>query len=241
VDSLSVQLATDDGHPAQASRYVKPIRSLAKACGSLDLVQQVALRGHTALKRAGVAASELDVVTALAGAGLVTGRPKACLGSAIAYLAEVVGTGPAKASSGWGGYAGGETAWNAVHKADSARPGSYLPRRHHVDAYQVLSSGQVTSLVEHFDPPISAQFALAQITRDLLPGKVHLVYRLHTGQCQQEIYLGPQLGALLHNPGLGAFVELTSGGGVGHTKYDDLRVNRARITPLGAVGGQPCS
>jgi hypothetical protein len=88
---------------------------------------------------------------------------------------------------------------------------------------------------------VSAKLALAQIVHDLLPGRVHSAYVLNAAQCQQAIYLGSQLGGLLHSASLGAFVELTSGGGVGHTPYDDEQVDRARITPLGAIGGEPCT
>jgi hypothetical protein len=240
--SVAIRLAGEDGHPAQGARYLRPVRRLAASCRSLLAAETVVTRTQHALHQQGIATSNLVVLTAFAGAGVRgAGGSRPCARFAAQYTAEVVGTGPARSSSGWGGYGGTLAAWNAVHEADRARPGQYLPRRHGADAYQLLSSGQVTSLIERFDPPISAGFALAQVTHDLLPGKVHVVYRLHTGQCQQTIYLGRQLGALLHDPGLGAFVELTSGRGVGHTHYDDQRVDRARITPLGAIGGEPCS
>jgi hypothetical protein len=196
---------------------------------------------HDRLEQHGIATTRLAVLAALAGARLPPSGVAPCVLSTAEYQDEIIGTGPARSSAGWGGYGGTVAAWNAVHHLDKARPGQYLPRRHNVDAYQLLSSGQVTSLVERFDPPIAANFALAQIIRDLLPGKVHVVYRLRTGQCQQAIYLGRQLGALLHDTSLGAFVELTSGGGVGRSHYDVHRVDRARISPLGAVGGQPCT
>jgi hypothetical protein len=238
---VASKLATADGHPAQGSRYLRPVRQLRQRCRAatpattLGAVDEVAL-GLAAMH---LPSSRLAVVHALAAA--LAGHHGRCGPTVTAYLAEAAGTGPARARSGWGGYAGSVTAWNAAHRADVARPGQYLPPRHGVDAYQVLSSGQVTSLIERFDPPISAQFALAQIARDLLPGSVHVVYKLVTPQCRQAVFLGSALGGLLHSSTLGAFVELTSGGGVGHTRYDDLRVDRARITPLGAVGGQPCT
>jgi len=234
-------LATADGHPRRGQPYLAPVRAIGKFCrltspdGTVTVVRAFAdqLAAH------GLHVKALTVAQALASAAR-HGHGQ-CSRTFAAYLPEIVGTGPAKSPSGWGGYAGSVSAWDAVHHSDPSHPGQYLPRRRGTDAYAVDISGQVTSLVERFDPPVSAPLALAQIVHDLLPGTVHSVYTLHTGQCQQAIYLGPELGGLLHNSSLGAFVELTSGGGVGHTHYDDLRVNQARITPLGAVGGQPCS
>jgi hypothetical protein len=91
-----------------------------------------------------------------------------------------------------------------------------------------------------FDPPLRADLALAAIRHSLLPRNVHVVYALKAYSCQQAIFMGPALGRKYRNPNLGAFVELTSGRGVGHGKYDPNRVNRARITPWGRIGGQPC-
>lgn len=239
---VATVLASSDGHPRQWSRYVKPLHTLVKRCAETAEAVAVGVLDPTAsaISTAAIPATRLDVASALA--ALPKPRSTAgCRREAASYAAEVVGTGPAKAAAGWGGYAGSVTAWNAVHKPDRARPGGYLPRRGRLDAYEVLSAGQVSSLIERFDPPISAKFALAQVVRDLLPGKVHSAYTLRTGQCQQAIYLGPALGGLLHNSALGAFVELSSGGGVGHTRYDPLQVDRARITPLGAIGGEPCT
>lgn len=235
-------LAVEDGHHLDQGRpYLVPVRTIARKCehGSPAATIAAVARFANRLDHAGRHVSRLAAALGLAEAA--PQRSGQCARTFAAYQAEIVGTGPAKSVSGWGGYAGSVTAWNAVHRADPRRAGRYLPRRGGLDAYQVLSSNQVTSLVERFDPPVSATLALAQITHDLLPGSVRVVYTLHTGQCQQAIYLGSKLGGLLHSSSLGAFVELTSGGGVGHTHYDDLAVDRARITPLGAIGGQPCT
>ena len=92
-----------------------------------------------------------------------------------------------------------------------------------------------------FSPHLTADLALAAIAHSLLPGRVHVVYELKGFSCQQAIFMGPEIAKLYGNPDLGAFVELTSGKGVGYGKYDADRVNKARITPLGRRGGQPCT
>ncbi|MGN6475442.1 MAG: hypothetical protein ACTHK4_17575 [Mycobacteriales bacterium] len=102
-------------------------------------------------------------------------------------------------------------------------------------------SGSLYSEVVRFSPPLTAELALAAIRHSLLPGRVRVVYGLTAYSCQQAIYMAPALGRRYRNPSLGAFVELTSGRGVGHGKYDANRVDRARITPWGRVGGQPCT
>lgn len=102
-------------------------------------------------------------------------------------------------------------------------------------------SGSLSSGIVQFSPPLTAELALAAIRHSLLPGKVHVVYALTASTCQQAIFMGPALGRRYRNPSLGAFVQLTSGRGVGHAHYDANRVDRARITPLGRIGGQPCS
>lgn len=106
----------------------------------------------------------------------------------------------------------------------------------HLHGSRSLYSG-----VLRFAPPLTADLALVAIRRALLPGSVHVVYALKADSCQQAIFMGPALGRRYRNSGLGAFVELTSGAGVGHGRYDANRVDRARITPLGRVGGQPCT
>lgn len=102
------------------------------------------------------------------------------------------------------------------------------------------SSGGRYQRVVRFSPPLTAELALAAIQHSL-PGKVHVVYALTASACQQAIYMGPALGRYYGNAELGAFVELTSGAGVGHTRYDAKQVDRARITPLGRIGGEPCT
>ena len=91
-----------------------------------------------------------------------------------------------------------------------------------------------------FSPSLTAELALSTIRHSLHFGKVRVVYSLKAYSCQQEIFMGPSIARQYGNPDLGAFVELTSGKGVGHGKYDARRVNRARITPFGRIGGQPC-
>lgn len=91
-----------------------------------------------------------------------------------------------------------------------------------------------------FSPPLTAELALAAIRHGLKFGKVRVVYSLTAYSCQQEIFMGPAIARRYRNPDLGAFVQLTSGRGVGHGKYDANRVDRARISPLGRIGGQPC-
>jgi hypothetical protein len=235
-------LAVADGHPASRGRpYLAPVKTIAADCRLTSPSATIARVNQFAdgLAHMHFTVSRLTIAQALAGSARHEGAH--CGKTFTEYLDEIVGSGPATARSGWGGYGGSLAAWNVVHRRDPKRPGEYLPRRHGLDAYQVSSAGQVTSMVERFDPPVSASLALAQVERDLLPGKVHSVYSLHTRQCQQAIYLGSELGRLLHSSSLGAFVQLTSGGGVGKTHYDELQVNRVRITPLGAVGGQPCA
>ncbi|HVT22468.1 MAG TPA: hypothetical protein VHE57_13890, partial [Mycobacteriales bacterium] len=102
------------------------------------------------------------------------------------------------------------------------------------------SSGSRYFRIVRFSPPLTAELALASIVRFLLPGKVHVVYALKAFSCQQAIFMGAALGRQYGNPSLGAFVQLTSGRGVGRSRYDANRVNRARITPFGRIGGQPC-
>ncbi|HWC35955.1 MAG TPA: hypothetical protein VG650_14155 [Mycobacteriales bacterium] len=102
-------------------------------------------------------------------------------------------------------------------------------------------SGGLSAGVVRFSPPLSAELALAAIQHSLLPGRVRVVYALKAFSCQQAVFMGPALGRRYGNADLGAFIELTSGHGVGHGKYDANRVNRARVTPLGRIGGQPCT
>lgn len=103
------------------------------------------------------------------------------------------------------------------------------------------ASGSTYRRLVRFSPPLTAELALAAIRHALLPGKVRVVYALRAFSCQQAIYMGPAIGRRYRNSNLGAFVELTSGRGVGHGRFDANRVDRARITPLGRVGGQPCT
>lgn len=102
-------------------------------------------------------------------------------------------------------------------------------------------SGSLYSGSVRFSPPLTAELALAAIRHSLLPGKVHVVYALTAFSCQQAIFMGPGIARAYRNPDLGVFVELTSGQGVGHGKYDAARVDHARLTPFGRRGGQPCT
>jgi hypothetical protein len=98
-----------------------------------------------------------------------------------------------------------------------------------------------STTVVRFSPPLTADVALATVRHVVLPGQEHTVYTLTAEECQQAVYLGSELAKLTGSSTLGAFVELTSGGGVGHTRYDAAQVDRARITVLGAIGGEPCT
>ncbi|HVT63538.1 MAG TPA: hypothetical protein VHD81_00095 [Mycobacteriales bacterium] len=115
-----------------------------------------------------------------------------------------------------------------------------------LDAYVKQINGRLhgsTSLYSgriQFAPPMTADLALAAIRHSVLPGPEHSVYDLKAFSCQQAIFMGPAIARKYGNPNLGAFVRLTSGKGVGHGKYDAKRVNLARISPLGRIGGQPC-
>ncbi|HVU61780.1 MAG TPA: hypothetical protein VHD58_09035 [Mycobacteriales bacterium] len=105
---------------------------------------------------------------------------------------------------------------------------------------RIHTAGGPSLTTVRFSPPLTAELALAAIRRSLRFGRVRVVYALRAYGCQQAIFMGPSLARRYGNPSLGAFVELTSGDGVGHGKYDAGRVNRARITPFGRIGGQPC-
>lgn len=100
-------------------------------------------------------------------------------------------------------------------------------------------TGQTMDL--QLSPPLTATLALASIRNVVLPGPERIGYALTAADCQQAVYFGPKLAALTGSPDLGAFVELSSGGGVGHTRYDARQVDRARITTLGRIGGQSCT
>jgi hypothetical protein len=102
-------------------------------------------------------------------------------------------------------------------------------------------SGSPYRRIVRFSPAVTAQLALAAVRTELLPGKERAVYELKAFSCQQAIYMSKAIGQRYGNSSLGAFVELTSGRGVGHGRYDASRVNRARITPLGRIGGEPCT
>jgi hypothetical protein len=99
--------------------------------------------------------------------------------------------------------------------------------------------GQTTYV--RFAPAVTADVALAAIRHVVLPGTEHSVYALTADECQQAVFLGTELAKVTGSSTLGAFVELTSGNGVGHTPYDAKRVDTARITVLGAIGGEPCT
>lgn len=97
------------------------------------------------------------------------------------------------------------------------------------------------TVYRRYAPTLTSDLALASLIRSLLPGKVHVAYSLHAAQCQQVIYMGRKLAERIGSTYLGAFVELASGRGVGKTRYDASRVDRARVSLLGAIGGEPCT
>lgn len=238
---LALALAAADHQPARKSTYLAPLRRLQQHCSPSSVPAiEAAVEG---LAQGLVATRLVAAPRAVAEAALAAdavGRTS-CSTLSAELLTEVAAP-VAQTSIGWGGYGGTVSAWNEAHRRDPGRPGSYRPRRHNgEDAYRLVSSGRVLTMYEVFSPPLTAQLALASIRHSLLPGKVRLVYALTAAQCQQAIYMGSTLGRLIGNSTLGAFVELTSGGGVGRSRFDPVRVDRARITPLGRIGGEPCT
>jgi hypothetical protein len=99
--------------------------------------------------------------------------------------------------------------------------------------------GQTTYV--RFSPALTAGVALAVVRHVVLAGAEHQVYALTAQECQQAVYLGADLAKVTGSSSLGAFVELTSGRGVGRSRYDASRIDTARITVLGAIGGEPCT
>jgi hypothetical protein len=237
-----VILAGQDNKPARKSTYLAPVRRFNAECRNLSLAglqnSVERLGGRLASARM-VSAPYAAAAAALSAAS--ADHVVHCTALSDVLWAELGGPRP-HTKVGWAGYAGTVAAWNKVHDADRARAGEYLPRRQDGDdAYRLSGAGRVFTLAERFSPPVTSQLALASIERSLLPGKVHVAYALKAAQCQQAIFMGPTLGKLFGNSGLGAFVELSSGKGVGHTPYDADQVDRARITPLGKIGGEPCT
>jgi hypothetical protein len=153
--------------------------------------------------------------------------------------AELRGT--AGTGSGYHGFGASIERWDASHRRDPHRPGSYLPRLPDGnDSLQTTSSGQVTFVIRRFDPAVSQTVALSEIKHELLPaGPLQSVYTLSAGDCHEQIYLNPTLGRLLGSAGEGVMIELTSGAGIS-SHYDPSLVDRARLTTGGAIGGQPC-
>jgi hypothetical protein len=227
LEDLAANLAGGDHEPARIRTYLAPLRLLERRCrgGSVVVVSNAVdyLAGVVANARIdlppGASAEAVLASDAHSGAD--------CMKLAEDIGREVEGAVP-HTQAGWGGYAGTLTAWRLAH--------------HDSRFIRSLStSGRVFSVIRRFRTPLTAALALASIERSLLPGKVHVVYALTAAECQQAIYMGPTLGALFGNSSLGAFVELSTGKGVGRTHYDKNKVNRARITPLGRIGGQPCT
>ncbi|HEX3707928.1 MAG TPA: hypothetical protein VHV76_14980 [Mycobacteriales bacterium] len=243
LSDVAVDLAHEDGRPVRKSVYLRPLRRLDEVCAHAS-VSSVAsdvefLAGGIVNDRVTVSAPHAAAASALVADAR---RGTDCKALASHLLEETAEARPS-VHPDWGGYAGTLAAWRAQHRADRAHPGSYHPRRPNgVDAYQVPgSSGRVYSMVERFSPPLAADLVLASIENSLMPGQVHAVYELKAAQCQQVIFMGPGLAAEFGNSSLGAFVELSSGNGVGRTPYDADRVDKARITPLGRIGGEPCT
>jgi hypothetical protein len=241
LDNVATTLATDDLRPALAAVYLPALQRLKAHCKQISptsLLLTVSRFGN-ALQRANLAASP-DWAAEVTLANDVHGKEN-CAALASAYALELDAK-PARTADGWGGYAGTFAAWGTAHRPDPARPGFYRPRlADGQDAYELVGYGQVLTMYRYFSPPVSATIALASIRRALLPGAVRVGYALTARECQQAIYLGHTLGTLLGSRTLGAFVELSSGRGVGRTRYDADLVDRARITPLGRIGGEPCT
>lgn len=224
---LAASLAQSDHRPARMGTYLAPLRTLQRKCrgGSVEVVSGAVDYLAGVLRHA-----RLSVPPGASAAAVLASDVRAgieCMTLAEAIGREAAGQVPTT-SAGWGGYAGTLTAWRLAH-------------RHSRVIVSLSTSGRVFSVVRRFRTPLTAPLALASIERSLLPGKVHVVYALKAAECQQAIYMGPALASLFGNPSLGAFVELSSGKGVGRTHYDPKRVDRARITPLGRIGGEPCT
>lgn len=239
--SVAQGLADADHAPHKVPAYTALLAALSRRCGPPQGIGELANQGATALSSAGLPdATRLAVLQELKVA--TDTLHKGCSGALAAYTKELDTTRPPTGASGWSGYAGSLTAFEAAHQAFPGRPGAFLPRLPNGDAtYEVYSASPVTGVYRRFDPPVSQPVALAVVLRELVPGTVHAVYELRAAECQQEIYAGKQLGALTGSESTGVFVELTSGSGVGRTKYDARAVSRARLSPGGAVGGQPCT
>jgi hypothetical protein len=236
-----VALAAEDHAPHELASYTAALNKLRRRCGSPAAIappanQAVAelAAGHLPKPtRLGVL-KELEVATKAMHA--------TCPVALAAYLNEAARGGPPKTSSGWGGYAGSLAAFSAAHTAERGQSTLFdpmLPNRK--PTYQVTSGSPVSAMIRRFDPPVSQAVAVQIVLRDLVPQPVHSVYSLQAAQCDQQIFEGSALGKLTGSTSNGVFLELTSGAGVGKTKYDAAAVDQVRLTPGGAIGGQPCT
>lgn len=239
--SVAQALADADHAPHEVPAYRTALSALSHRCGPAQGLAALADQGATALSAAGLPdATRLAVLRELKVA--VKALHTSCTGALGAYIRELDTTRPSSGTAGWGGYAGSLAAFESAHQGFPGRPRAFLPKLPNGDpTFEVYGGSPVTGMYRRFDPPVSQAVALAVVLRELVPGTVHSVYELHADECQQEIYTGKQLGALTGSESTGVFVELTSGQGVGKTKYDARSVNQARLTPGGAIGGQPCT
>jgi hypothetical protein len=239
--SVAVALAAEDHAPHQVAAYTLALEKLRHHCGPSSMIAPLADRGVAELAvahlpkptRLGVL-KELEVAT--------KSMHATCSTALAAYLGEVARGGAPKTTSGWGGYAGSLTAFAAVHPAEPGQSELFLPKLANGKAtYQVYSGSPISGMFRRFYPPVSQATAVAVVLRDLVPQPAHSVYTLQAAQCDQQIFAGDALGKLTGSTGVGVFLELTSGRGVGKTKYDATAVDQVRLTPGGAIGGQPCT
>lgn len=234
-------LAAEDHAPHEVASYTAALNKLRHRCGSAAVIGPLANKAVAELTaahlpkptRLGVL-KELEVAT--------KAMDTTCASASAAYLDEVARGGPPTTSSGWGGYAGTLAAFSAVHTAERGQAdlfGPTLPNRK--PTYQLTSGSPISGMFRRFDPPVTQSIAVEVVLRDLVPQPVHLVYSLQTAQCDQQIFVGSALGKLTGSTSTGVFLELTSGAGVGKTNYDAAAIDRVRLTPGGAIGGQPCT
>jgi hypothetical protein len=233
-------LAAADHAPHQVASYTAALDKLRHHCGSAAAAT-LANRAVPSLTAAQLpkptrlsVLKELEVAT--------KALHVACPVALADYLDEVAVARSPKTSSGWGGYAGTLTAFASVHPAAPGESGGFLPKlANGKPTYDVYSGSPITGMLRRFDPPVSQSVAVAVVLRDLVPQPVHSVYSLQAAQCDQQIFEGRALGKLTGDTSVGVFLELSSGKGVGKTKYDATAVDQVRLSPGGAIGGQPCT
>lgn len=239
--SVAASFAARD-HSRRVASYLPVLRQLLRRCGesSPSALESAVSAGYQRLTSHGPpAGSVLSVMRTLVARTTPNGPPRQCQQAVSELLREVTGT--AGSGSSYAGFGGTISAFAAAHRRDPARASSYLPRLSDSrDSYVAGGTGQITTIVRAFDPPISQVYALATIRRQLLPaGAVHQVYSLSTVHCSETIYLNSRLGSLLGSSAAGVMIELTSGRGVS-SRFNSSAVDRARLVIGARIGGEPC-